>query len=291
MGVRITAPPRTQASILVPMATNAGDASACVQHHESAAGSDATYRARWASGFSLRPPRLSVSLSDCTRPIILWDDHVWVATLEDNWGVDMWSARFTQAGDVDLSTMNHLLELLRSQLLQNIESDASSLDVNRTADTLVGSPMDNFSNPNDPCRALFPLLHQPAKMHREARSHTVHLIADTGPRSFADNASTAKLTSTGMAAARVDRVLSWVPRYAGAGNHGERAYFYWNLASTFVSALKVQLIAMQKDMSQHVLDASAVLGFIMHNQLYFLQRRNSVPLTLLNAVATPGEGA
>eukprot|EP00965_Chrysotila_dentata_P094894 3138522-Pleurochrysis_carterae.AAC.3 len=30
------------------------------------------------------------------------DDHIWVATLEDNWGVDLWPALFTQAGDFDV---------------------------------------------------------------------------------------------------------------------------------------------------------------------------------------------
>eukprot|EP00965_Chrysotila_dentata_P157814 5213507-Pleurochrysis_carterae.AAC.1 len=59
------------------------------------------------------------------------DDHVWVATLEDNWGVDIWPARFTQAGDFDVSTMGHLRELLRSQLLQNMEVDASVVDLSR----------------------------------------------------------------------------------------------------------------------------------------------------------------
>eukprot|EP00965_Chrysotila_dentata_P122297 4043023-Pleurochrysis_carterae.AAC.1 len=31
------------------------------------------------------------------------DDHVWVTTLEENWGVDLWSALFTQAGEPELS--------------------------------------------------------------------------------------------------------------------------------------------------------------------------------------------
>eukprot|EP00965_Chrysotila_dentata_P132941 4395734-Pleurochrysis_carterae.AAC.1 len=50
-------------------------------------------------------------------------------------------------------------------------------------------------------------------MHRKARTHTV-LIADTGPRSYADNATPTHPTD---AAARVDRVLSRIPRYAGTG--------------------------------------------------------------------------
>eukprot|EP00965_Chrysotila_dentata_P160050 5285060-Pleurochrysis_carterae.AAC.1 len=36
------------------------------------------------------------------------DDHVWVATLEGNWGVDLWPAVFTQAGEPELSTLTHL---------------------------------------------------------------------------------------------------------------------------------------------------------------------------------------
>eukprot|EP00965_Chrysotila_dentata_P144248 4763929-Pleurochrysis_carterae.AAC.1 len=123
-------------------------------------------------------------------------------------------------------------------------------------------------------------------MHREARTHTI-LIANTGPRSYADNVTAAQLTDV---AARVDRVLSRVPRYPGAGSRGGRAYFHWNPANTFVSAIDVQLIAMQGDMSQHALDSSAVLGF-MRNQLHFYRRRYPVSLVLPHAVVTPGESA
>eukprot|EP00965_Chrysotila_dentata_P123068 4067915-Pleurochrysis_carterae.AAC.1 len=87
-----------------------------------------------------------------------------------------------------LPTMNHLKELLRSQLLHNMESDANVVDVSRTEETLAGSLMDKFSDPTDPIRARFQHLHQPANMHYEARTHTV-LIADTGPRFYADNAT------------------------------------------------------------------------------------------------------
>eukprot|EP00965_Chrysotila_dentata_P179115 5914942-Pleurochrysis_carterae.AAC.1 len=61
-----------------------------------------------------------------------------------------------------------------------MESDATPVDVSRFESTLVGSPVDNFVDQNDPERARFPRLHQPANAHREARTHTV-LIADTGP--------------------------------------------------------------------------------------------------------------
>eukprot|EP00965_Chrysotila_dentata_P017784 591684-Pleurochrysis_carterae.AAC.1 len=100
--------------------------------------------------------------------------------------------------------MGHLRELLRSQLLQNVEVDASVVDVSRTVETLVASLMDGFDGPNDPTRARFPQLHQHANMHREARTHTI-LIADTGARSYADSASPAQLTATSIASARVDK--------------------------------------------------------------------------------------
>eukprot|EP00965_Chrysotila_dentata_P122013 4033087-Pleurochrysis_carterae.AAC.1 len=61
-----------------------------------------------------------------------------------------------------------------------MESDANVVDVSRRVETLVGSLMDGFVDLNDPERARFPRLHQPANAHREARTHTV-LIADTGP--------------------------------------------------------------------------------------------------------------
>eukprot|EP00965_Chrysotila_dentata_P061903 2051012-Pleurochrysis_carterae.AAC.1 len=93
-------------------------------------------------------------------------------------------------------------------------------------------------------------------MHREARAHTI-LIADTGARSYSDNASPAQLTATGMAPARVDKVLSRIPRYAGSGSRAGRAYFHWNPVNTFVSAIEVQLAAMQGDASQRAIDLSA----------------------------------
>eukprot|EP00965_Chrysotila_dentata_P141125 4664533-Pleurochrysis_carterae.AAC.2 len=129
--------------------------------------------------------------------------------------------------------MTHLRELLRSQLLQNIESDAIAVDVSRVVSILTGSLMDDFSDPNDPCCARFPQLHQPANMDREARTHIV-LIADIGPRSHLDHTNPTQLTSTDVAAARVDRVLSRIPRYAGASSRSGRAYFNWNLFTTFV---------------------------------------------------------
>eukprot|EP00965_Chrysotila_dentata_P169397 5593864-Pleurochrysis_carterae.AAC.5 len=109
--------------------------------------------------------------------------------------------------------MTHLRELFRSNLLQNMESDATSLDGTMTAEMLVGSLMDDFSDLTDPCRARFPQLHQPTNVHREARTHTI-LIADTGMRSYPDNASPSQLTSADdmAAAARVNRVLSRIPR-------------------------------------------------------------------------------
>eukprot|EP00965_Chrysotila_dentata_P124963 4130676-Pleurochrysis_carterae.AAC.1 len=56
------------------------------------------------------------------------DECVWVtATREENWGVDLWPAMFAQASEPDLSTMTHLCELIRPNLLRNTESDATIL--------------------------------------------------------------------------------------------------------------------------------------------------------------------
>eukprot|EP00965_Chrysotila_dentata_P033570 1117996-Pleurochrysis_carterae.AAC.1 len=87
-----------------------------------------------------------------------------------------------------------------------MESDATSVDVSRVMSILTGSLVDSFVDPNDPKRACFPQLHQPANAHREARTHTV-LIADTGPRSRPDNTNPTQFTTTDVATARVDRVL------------------------------------------------------------------------------------
>eukprot|EP00965_Chrysotila_dentata_P094124 3111263-Pleurochrysis_carterae.AAC.2 len=69
--------------------------------------------------------------------------------------------------------MTHLRELIRTILSQNMKSEATSLDVSRVVEFLAGLLMDGFSDPNDPCRARFPQLHQTANAHREARTHTV----------------------------------------------------------------------------------------------------------------------
>eukprot|EP00965_Chrysotila_dentata_P240227 6203595-Pleurochrysis_carterae.AAC.1 len=215
---------------------------------------------------------LSFLRGACTRQI--------VATLEENWGIDLWPALFTQAGEPELSTMTLLRELIRSHILQSMESDATSLDVSRTVQMLVGSLMYGFGDPTDPCRARFPQLHQTANVHREARPHTV-LIADTGARSYPDNyANPSQLTSADMAAAEVDHVLSRIPCYAGAGSRNGLAYFHWSPTTTFISSVEVHITAMQGDMSQHALDSSAVLA------------QPSVPLcTYGSAVATPVDGA
>eukprot|EP00965_Chrysotila_dentata_P057039 1892197-Pleurochrysis_carterae.AAC.1 len=93
-----------------------------------------------------------------------------------------------------------------------MESDVSTLNVNKAVEILVGSLVDGFSDPNDPNRARFPQLHQPSNSHREARTHTI-LIADTGPRSHPDHTNPAQLTWLDVRAARVNRVLSRIPRY------------------------------------------------------------------------------
>eukprot|EP00965_Chrysotila_dentata_P241932 6204583-Pleurochrysis_carterae.AAC.1 len=84
MGVRVTVPPRTESSIPAPMATDPRLALGDRPHPMD--------ESRCITSTSLS------SFSACTQ-------HVWVATLEDNWGVDMWPALFNQAGDSDLSTI------------------------------------------------------------------------------------------------------------------------------------------------------------------------------------------
>eukprot|EP00965_Chrysotila_dentata_P239111 6202900-Pleurochrysis_carterae.AAC.1 len=115
----------------------------------------------------------------------------------------------TQASEPDLSTMTHLCELICSNLLRNMELDATSVDVSRVVSILAGSLVGGFVDPNDPNRAHLwtqTQMRQPANAHREACMHTV-LIADTGPRSQPDNTNLTQLTTTDVAAARVDRVL------------------------------------------------------------------------------------
>eukprot|EP00965_Chrysotila_dentata_P179988 5942865-Pleurochrysis_carterae.AAC.1 len=89
--------------------------------------------ARWHFTTRTSSFLLSGSILPTNRTL---DDHVWVATFDENWGVDLWPALFTQAGEPDLSTMTQNSELIRT-LLQNMESDASSLDKNRVMDILT----------------------------------------------------------------------------------------------------------------------------------------------------------
>eukprot|EP00965_Chrysotila_dentata_P151105 4994566-Pleurochrysis_carterae.AAC.1 len=70
------------------------------------------------------------------------NDHVWVATVEENWGVDLWPALSTQAGEPELSTMTQLRELIRTNLLQNMEAEVSTVDTNRAVEILMGSLID-----------------------------------------------------------------------------------------------------------------------------------------------------
>eukprot|EP00965_Chrysotila_dentata_P146807 4847311-Pleurochrysis_carterae.AAC.1 len=114
-----------------------------------------------------------------------------------------------------------------------MESDASSVDVSMVVSVWAGLLVDGFVCPNGPCRARFPQLHQLADAHREARKHTV-LIADTSSRSYPDLTNPTQLTSTDVAAVLVDRELSRIPRYAGAGSRSGRAYFHLNIVTTFV---------------------------------------------------------
>eukprot|EP00965_Chrysotila_dentata_P029655 986068-Pleurochrysis_carterae.AAC.2 len=149
-----------------------------------------------------------------------------------------------------------------------MELDATLLDVSRVADILAGS-----------------LMHAapPANPHRKARTPAV-LIADIGSRSYPDQANPTQFASADVAAARVDRVLSRIPHYAGAGSRSGRAYFHLNRANTFVSAIEVQLAAMQGHMSQHAIDSAAVPGFLL-NQILFYRQRNPLPLSVPTAAA------
>eukprot|EP00965_Chrysotila_dentata_P037843 1258265-Pleurochrysis_carterae.AAC.1 len=91
---------------------------------------------------------------------------------------------------------------------------------------------------------------------------------------------------------RVDRVLSRILRYAGAGSRRGRAYFNWNPATTLVSSIEVQLTALQgREMSQFAIDSSAVLGCVRNHQMYFYRQRNPVSLTVPTAIASPWVGA
>eukprot|EP00965_Chrysotila_dentata_P158447 5233626-Pleurochrysis_carterae.AAC.1 len=119
MGVRVTVPPRTESSIPVPMATNPVTRQLAVN-------------AMSPQLKAMRPiaPDGQVALRFIHFVIFAQrmhpthqtqDDHVWVATLEENWGVDLWPAMFSQASEHDLSTMTHLRDLIRSNLLRNMD--------------------------------------------------------------------------------------------------------------------------------------------------------------------------
>eukprot|EP00965_Chrysotila_dentata_P070511 2330572-Pleurochrysis_carterae.AAC.2 len=180
MGVHVTEPPaRTESSIPVPMATNPVT---CQLAFNAMNPQLEVMRPIAPDGLVALHFIHLVIFAQRMHPIHqTLDDYVWVATLGDNWGVDLWPAMFTQASEPDLSTMTYLCELIRSNLLRNMDSDATPVDVSRVVSILVGSLV-VFVDPNDPERARFQQLNQPANAHREARTHTV-LIADTGPRS------------------------------------------------------------------------------------------------------------
>eukprot|EP00965_Chrysotila_dentata_P191902 6174846-Pleurochrysis_carterae.AAC.1 len=118
MGVCVTAPPRTESSIPVPMATNPQLAFNAISFQLEAmrpvapGGQVALHFMHLVIYFAQRMHPTNQTL----------DDPVWVATLMENWGVDLWPALFTQAiSEPDLLTMTHLCELIRSNLLQNME--------------------------------------------------------------------------------------------------------------------------------------------------------------------------
>eukprot|EP00965_Chrysotila_dentata_P058453 1938550-Pleurochrysis_carterae.AAC.1 len=98
MGIRIAARPRTESSIPVPMVTNP-------VMRQLAFNAISLQQVG-----SMRPiePDGQVALQYIHLVIFArrmhptnrtLDDHVWVATLEKNRGVDLWPALFTQAGE------------------------------------------------------------------------------------------------------------------------------------------------------------------------------------------------
>eukprot|EP00965_Chrysotila_dentata_P094125 3111263-Pleurochrysis_carterae.AAC.3 len=101
MGILVMAPPQTESSIIVPMATNPVTrrlAFSSMSPHSVGAmrpvepdGNDALYYTHLVV-FAQRMHPTNHTL----------DDHVWVATFEENWGVDLWLALITQAGEPDL---------------------------------------------------------------------------------------------------------------------------------------------------------------------------------------------
>eukprot|EP00965_Chrysotila_dentata_P226096 6195192-Pleurochrysis_carterae.AAC.1 len=114
IGVRVKAPPRTESSIPVPMATNLVTR-------------QLPFNAMNSQLEAMRPiaPDGQVALHIIHLVIFTQrmhaihqtlDDYIWVATFKEHWGVDMWPEMFTQASKPDLSTMSHLRELIRSSL-------------------------------------------------------------------------------------------------------------------------------------------------------------------------------
>eukprot|EP00965_Chrysotila_dentata_P048665 1614402-Pleurochrysis_carterae.AAC.1 len=106
MGVCVTVSPRTESSIPLPMAINPVTR-------------QLAFNAMSPQLEAMRPiaPDGQVALHFISLVIFAQrmhptqqtlDDHVWVATLEENWGADLWPAMFTQASESDLSTMTSL---------------------------------------------------------------------------------------------------------------------------------------------------------------------------------------
>eukprot|EP00965_Chrysotila_dentata_P218992 6190882-Pleurochrysis_carterae.AAC.1 len=105
MGVRVTVPPRTKSSIPVPMATN--PATRQLAFNTMSPQLEAMRPTAPDGQVTLQYVHLVIFAQRLHPTNHTFDDHVWVATLEDNWGVDMWPALFTQASDFNLLTMNH----------------------------------------------------------------------------------------------------------------------------------------------------------------------------------------
>eukprot|EP00965_Chrysotila_dentata_P101659 3356336-Pleurochrysis_carterae.AAC.2 len=227
MGVRVTVPSRTESSIPVPMATN--PVTRRLAFNSMSPHSIGAMRPVEPDGqVALHYTHLVVFAQRMHQTILLRMIMCgWLRSRRT--GAEI-SGRhcLRKAGEPDLSTMTHLRESIRTNLLQSMESDVSSLDVHQVS-------------------------HQPANAHRKARTHYV-LIADSGSRSYPDHTNPAHLAAADVPAARVDRLLSRIPRYAGAGSRRGRGYFHCNPVNTFVSAIEVQLAAMQRDRSDAACD-------------------------------------
>eukprot|EP00965_Chrysotila_dentata_P187428 6172128-Pleurochrysis_carterae.AAC.2 len=111
MGVRAMAPPCTESSIhTCPEGYQSGNATTCVQLHVSPHSVGAMRPVVPDGQVALHYTHFVIFAQRKHPTNHTLDDHVWAATFEENWGVDVWPALFTLAGEPELSTMTHLRE-------------------------------------------------------------------------------------------------------------------------------------------------------------------------------------